>query len=98
MHGHDGVHSLLQIFGARDLIALDSHGFSDPYCKIHLGRSKQRTKTIYKSLDPQWEETFQFSAHELKQCMKKTAKLVFELIMYNENGKLGPFGIPFSFR
>ena len=64
---------------ARGLQALDSNGLSDPYCKIHLGSTKQRTKTIPDCLEPCWDETFHFTARELKKCLKKSRKLVFEL-------------------
>ena len=69
----------MQIFEAQGLQGLDSNGFSDPYCKVQLGKSKQRTKTIQKCLDPQWEETFHFTARELRQCMMKSGRLVLEL-------------------
>ena len=52
--------------GASGLKAADRSGFSDPYCKVMLGESKdieataQKTKTIKKTLDPMWDETFRF--------------------------------------
>ena len=52
--------------GASGLKAADRSGFSDPYCKVMLGESKeieataQKTKTIKKTLEPTWDETFRF--------------------------------------
>jgi hypothetical protein len=46
---------------ARNLIAADSNGLSDPYVVLRLGaRSKKRTKVVSKSLNPEFGETFQF--------------------------------------
>ena len=52
--------------GASGLKAADRSGFSDPYCKVMLGESKeieataQKTKTMKKTLEPTWDETFRF--------------------------------------
>lgn len=46
----------LTIVGAKDLLAMDSNGFSDPYIKIN--KPPQKTKVIKKTLTPTWNETF----------------------------------------
>eukprot|EP00283_Hemiselmis_rufescens_P016032 CAMPEP_0173465630 /NCGR_PEP_ID=MMETSP1357-20121228/71984_1 /TAXON_ID=77926 /ORGANISM="Hemiselmis rufescens, Strain PCC563" /LENGTH=348 /DNA_ID=CAMNT_0014433623 /DNA_START=12 /DNA_END=1054 /DNA_ORIENTATION=+ len=43
---------------ARGLLAADSGGTSDPYCEVTIGKKKRKTKTIPKTLDPTWEESF----------------------------------------
>ncbi|XP_062198964.1 uncharacterized protein LOC133901402 isoform X2 [Phragmites australis] len=50
----------LVIIEARDLVAADLRGTSDPYVRMHYGSNKKRTKVIYKTLSPQWNQTFEF--------------------------------------
>mmetsp|Transcript_46020 Transcript_46020/g.115860 ORF Transcript_46020/g.115860 Transcript_46020/m.115860 type:complete len:548 (+) Transcript_46020:740-2383(+) len=48
------------MIGARQLIAADSNGKSDPYAKVKFGNSaSKKTKTIKKTLEPSWNETFE---------------------------------------
>ncbi|KAM0880166.1 hypothetical protein ACQ4PT_033790 [Festuca glaucescens] len=51
----------LVIIEARDLVAADLRGTSDPYVRVHYGNNKKRTKVIYKTLAPQWNQTFEFA-------------------------------------
>ena len=46
---------------ASDLKAADRNGFSDPYVKLSLAGQSHKSKTIKKTLNPQWNETFEFS-------------------------------------
>ncbi|KAL6626670.1 hypothetical protein ACP70R_030396 [Stipagrostis hirtigluma subsp. patula] len=50
----------LVIIEARDLVAADLRGTSDPYVRVQYGNNKKRTKVIYKTLSPQWNQTFEF--------------------------------------
>ncbi|EFC47791.1 predicted protein [Naegleria gruberi] len=46
-----------------DLVGADRNGLSDPYCKIIVnGALPRKTKTIKKTLNPVWNETFKFYA------------------------------------
>ncbi|XP_049324626.1 multiple C2 and transmembrane domain-containing protein 1 isoform X2 [Astyanax mexicanus] len=49
----------------RDLRPMDQNGLSDPYVKFRLGSEKYRSKTVLKTLNPQWRE--QFDLHLFNQ-------------------------------
>ena len=52
------------VLRARDILALDPNGRSDPYCILSVyGTAEQQRKTeiISATLEPQWNESFQFS-------------------------------------
>ncbi|XP_044974425.1 extended synaptotagmin-1 [Hordeum vulgare subsp. vulgare] len=51
----------LVIVEARDLVAADLRGTSDPYVRVQYGNKKKRTKVIYKTLAPNWNQTFEFA-------------------------------------
>lgn len=38
--------------------AMDAGESSDPYCKIQLGKEKNKTKTISHTVNPKWREGF----------------------------------------
>ncbi|CDO98425.1 unnamed protein product [Coffea canephora] len=61
LHGStdNGLVELVLIEG-RDLFAADLRGTSDPYVRVHYGNLKRRTKVVYKTLYPQWHQTFEF--------------------------------------
>eukprot|EP00250_Pteridium_aquilinum_P006892 c16719_g1_i2 orf=702-3128(-) len=50
----------LVLLEARDLVAADLCGTSDPFVSVHYGKQKKRTKVIYKNLNPQWNQTLEF--------------------------------------
>ena len=52
---------------AKGLIACDSFGKSDPYCYVDLGNQRFRSRTIYKTVNPEWERVFYFDITELYQ-------------------------------
>ncbi|XP_037881195.1 synaptotagmin-like protein 4 isoform X1 [Glossina fuscipes] len=65
---------------ARDLLAMDSSGLADPYCKLNIitaeGKPKfirwQRTRTVHKTCNPAFNETLQFvgvESEELSNAM-----------------------------
>uniref|UniRef100_A0A667Y2R0 Multiple C2 and transmembrane domain containing 1 n=1 Tax=Myripristis murdjan TaxID=586833 RepID=A0A667Y2R0_9TELE len=58
-----GIVSIALIEG-RDLIPMDTNGLSDPYVKFRLGPQKYRSKTVPKTLCPQWREQFDLHLYE----------------------------------
>ncbi|XP_074572808.1 tricalbin-1-like [Curcuma longa] len=50
----------LVLIEAKDLVAADVRGTSDPFVRVHYGTSKKRTKVIYKTLNPVWNQTLEF--------------------------------------
>ena len=48
-------------FFFQDVRVADANGFSDPYALVFVGKNKpKKTKIVKKSLNPVWEETFEF--------------------------------------
>lgn len=50
----------LVIIEAKELVAADLRGTSDPYVRVQYGTIKKRTKVIYKTLNPHWNQTLEF--------------------------------------
>ena len=59
MIGHGTIHIFLS--HATDLKSMDSNGFSDPYVKLSLGGKTHKSKTIKKTVNPVWNESFTFT-------------------------------------
>ena len=49
------------VLRARELAAKDENGYSDPYALLRVGTQEHRTKTVPISLNPVWDETFEFT-------------------------------------
>ncbi|XP_036000320.1 multiple C2 and transmembrane domain-containing protein 1 isoform X5 [Fundulus heteroclitus] len=58
-----GIVSVSLIEG-RNLQPMDANGLSDPYVKFRMGHQKYKSKTIPKTLNPQWREQFDFHLYE----------------------------------
>ncbi|XP_058088703.1 uncharacterized protein LOC131235526 isoform X2 [Magnolia sinica] len=50
----------LVLIEAKDLVAADLRGTSDPYVRVQYGNIKKRTKVVHKTLNPQWNQTLEF--------------------------------------
>lgn len=59
---HKGLGLLLtvKVLKARNLAAKDKSGFSDPFLVLTLGDAKEATSVVNKTLNPEWNQTFQF--------------------------------------
>lgn len=51
----------LVLIEAKDLVAADLRGTSDPFVRVQYGNLKKRTKIVYKTLNPRWNQTLEFS-------------------------------------
>ncbi|XP_058472799.1 multiple C2 and transmembrane domain-containing protein 1 isoform X2 [Solea solea] len=60
-----GIVSIALLEG-RGLTPMDSNGLSDPYVKFKLGIQKYRSKTVPKTLSPQWREQFDLNLFDEK--------------------------------
>ncbi|CAI5949455.1 unnamed protein product [Closterium sp. NIES-65] len=49
---------LVEVMEAKDLLAADSGGTSDPYVKGSIGAARFQTAVISKNLNPQWNQKF----------------------------------------
>ncbi|XP_055080423.1 multiple C2 and transmembrane domain-containing protein 1 isoform X2 [Periophthalmus magnuspinnatus] len=58
-----GIVSISLIEG-RDLQPMDANGLSDPYVKFRMGHQKYKSKTMPKTLNPQWREQFDFHLYQ----------------------------------
>jgi len=65
------------ILQAKDLSAMDKNGKSDPFCKISTNFSSQvyQTHTIYKTLEPVWNESFPIFVGEIEPTHLVTVTL-----------------------
>ena len=67
---------VVTISRARGLKAMDGGGLfggkktSDPYCRVTLGGIKLKTSTVKKSLEPEWNSTFEVEAREASQSVE----------------------------
>ncbi|KAL8124130.1 uncharacterized protein LOC141717975 [Apium graveolens] len=51
----------ISLIEGRDLVAADIRGTSDPYVRLQYGNVTRKTKVLYKTLNPKWNQTFEFS-------------------------------------
>ncbi|KAI9715353.1 MAG: hypothetical protein M1812_005998 [Candelaria pacifica] len=69
-HDHS-PHLILQItvVRGRNLAAKDKNGTSDPYLVITLGEARESTPTISKTLNPEWNVTFEFPISDVHNLL-----------------------------
>jgi len=60
----------VRVVEARNLRAMDSNGFSDPYVKLQLGKQRFKTKVIKMNLNPTWDQEFSFLVGDVRDVLK----------------------------
>ena len=68
----------VQLLRANGLKAADANGLSDPYAKLSIGATTYRSRTINKSLDPVFRETFTFKGTLARLTQDKIKVQVFD--------------------
>lgn len=98
----------LRIIEAKDLIAADSNGIyssfaiefistglSDPYCWVEHGNEKLKTQTKKKTLNPRWDESFEFPVFGADRKFKVT---LWDWDQFGEDDFLGTISSDIAIR
>ncbi len=84
------VHVILRVLQAQNLSPLDPNGKSDPYCVVPHFKTAEggeiRTKIIAETLDPVWDESFEFG------LPSRTWSFRLELLDYDSATVSKPLG------
>ncbi|XP_063170399.1 multiple C2 and transmembrane domain-containing protein 2 [Candoia aspera] len=72
----------VKLLKAVDLLAADFSGKSDPFCILALGNSRLQSYTIYKNLNPEWNQVFTFPVKDIHD--------VLEVMVFDEDGDKPP--------
>lgn len=56
----DGPTLVVTIVEARDVLAKDDCGTSDPFCEVVVGGAMRKTHVCLRNLNPRWDRTFRF--------------------------------------
>ena len=78
----------IQVHEAHNLPDVNGNGFSDPYVTLHCEKHKQKTKVIKKTINPTWDESFEFTIADAN-----TAELVLHIKDHETLGKNTILGI-----
>ncbi|XP_054748769.1 double C2-like domain-containing protein beta isoform X1 [Lytechinus pictus] len=99
---YDGINNALHctVTKARGLKAMDSNGLSDPYVKLHLlpgatKSTKLRTKTVAKTLNPDFNETLTYYGVTEDDLSRKILRLsVLDEDRFGHNDFIGEYRLP----
>lgn len=69
------------IYQARDLLASDADGFSDPYARIAFGTQSQVTEILARTICPTWDQTLIFENVQIYGSIDKVARNPPEVII-----------------
>lgn len=86
----DSVVNIILMEG-KGLSAKDENGLSDPYVKFKLGSEKYKSKVIFKTLNPIWNE--QFDLHAFPDQCKTLEVSVYDKDHHGRDDFMGKFTI-----
>ncbi|KAF7239513.1 Multiple C2 and transmembrane domain-containing protein 2 [Varanus komodoensis] len=72
----------VKLLKAADLLAADFSGKSDPFCVLELGNGRLQSYTVYKNLNPEWNQAFTFPVKDIHD--------VLEVTVFDEDGDKPP--------
>ena len=77
---HEDKQLIIHLIRAKNLKAMDKNGFSDPYVKFHIipgnaKATKLTSKTIEKTLNPEWHEELIYYGITEEDRLKKTLRI-----------------------
>ena len=80
----------VRLVKAKNVLAMDDGGTSDPFTEIRFHGVQNVSKTIDKTVNPEWDQTFTFKIPNGKRVLDATDKV--ELFMYDQDqGGLNDF-------
>ena len=86
---------LVTVVRAENLLAKDRGGTSDPFTVLILGRQIKKTSIIDKTLNPEWNETFEFETTPLESNLNVVLYDYDKGILYgNSQEYLGSVTVP----
>uniref|UniRef100_A0ABM5EWV6 Multiple C2 and transmembrane domain-containing protein 2 isoform X1 n=2 Tax=Pogona vitticeps TaxID=103695 RepID=A0ABM5EWV6_9SAUR len=72
----------VKVLKAVNLLAADFSGKSDPFCVLELGNARLQSYTIYKNLNPEWNQVFTFPVKDIHD--------ILEVTVFDEDGDKPP--------
>jgi len=79
----------MRVIRANDVLAMDSTGTSDPFTNVRYRGLESTTKTIYETLNPEWNEVFTFRVPPNKTTLDDTDSV--EFYVYDRDVALNDF-------
>ncbi|KAL3715582.1 hypothetical protein ACJRO7_007332 [Eucalyptus globulus] len=80
---------VVEVCHAKNLMPKDGQGTASAYATVEFDGQKQRTKTKFRDLNPQWDERMEFPVHDAESMPSQ----MLEINLYNDkkNGKRGTY-------
>ncbi|XP_062113899.1 multiple C2 domain and transmembrane region protein 14 [Humulus lupulus] len=75
----------VEISNAKNLMPKDGQGTASAYAMVDFDGQRRRTKTQFRDLNPQWDETLEFIVHDSDAMASET----LEINLYNDHKKSG---------
>lgn len=91
-YDYEGEHLLVTLLKALDLPAKDLCGSSDPYVKVYLlpdRKCKFQTRVHRKTLNPTFDETFQFAVPYEQLSTRKLHLSIFDFDRFSRHDMIG---------